>query len=40
MKALKLLLLAAPVIVAIVLAGTAFGDPATNDMARAQAAGE
>src|SRR4029078_1438131 len=39
MKARKLLLLAAPVIVAIVLAGTAFGDPATNDMARAQAAG-
>jgi hypothetical protein len=39
MKALKLSLLAAPVIVAIVLAGTAFGDAAANDMERAKAAG-
>lgn len=39
MKALKLSLLAAPVIAAIVLAGTAFGDPVANDMERTKAAG-
>ena len=39
MKALKLSALVAPVIAAIVLAGTAFGDPAATDMARAEAAG-
>lgn len=39
MKALRLSLLAAPAIAAIVLAGTAFGDPAANDMERTKAAG-
>lgn len=39
MKALKLMVLVLPVAAAIVLAGTAFGDPSATDMDRTKAAG-
>ena len=39
MRTVKLTLLAAPVVAAVVLAGTAFGDPSATDMDRTKAAG-